>query len=130
MSDDSEDEEGGYRQPPKKRRWKKGQSGNPKRRYPRRSRSGHEWTYQLLFKSVSFPVFGEPKMIPTLEAIVTAVSLQALLDDPRALALQLKFKEFSAQNSERKLEIEFVDSDYTRALATENLTEKKKNEDE
>ena len=42
-------------------------------------------------------------------------------DDQRALALQLKYKTFAAQTSRKKSKVEvvFADSDYTRALATD-----------
>lgn len=124
MSDHSEEDKVGYGRPPKKTRWQKGQSGNPKRRYSARSRSAVEWIYQLILKPVEITLNGETRKVPTLEAIVTLVSLKALSGDQRALALQLKYKAFGAQNSERKVEIVFIDNDYTRALAAEALTAK------
>ncbi len=118
MADRSEDDE------PRRRntRWKKGQSGNPKRRYVTRRNSSVEWTSKLLGKPVEITLYGVTTKIPTLEAIVTVVSLRALAGDPRALALQMKFKEFAARRSQSKVQIEFVDNDYTRSLAAPNST--------
>jgi hypothetical protein len=81
-----------------------------------------EWANEILWRPVEMPLYGVTTKVPTLEAIVTVVSLQALAGDPRALALQMKFKEFAARRSESKVEIEFADNDYTRSLAAPTST--------
>jgi hypothetical protein len=111
------DDDVGYRRPPKHTRWKKGQSGNRRRKYPARSKGTVEMIDRLLLKPVEVTVNGETRMVPTLEAILLQLWLKEVAGDRRALSVRLKYQEFATHNSEPKLEITFVDSDYTRALA-------------
>ena len=117
MSPPQNDDDVGYGRPPKKTRWKKGQSGNPKRQYPARNKSTVEMIDRFFLKPVEVTVDGETKMVPTLEAILLQLWLKEVSGDPRAMKVLLKYQEFARQNSEPRLEIIFVDSDYTRALA-------------
>jgi hypothetical protein len=117
MSPPQNNDDVGYGHPPKQTRWKKGQSGNPRRQYPARSRGTVEMIDRLLLKPVEVTVNGETRTVPTLEAILLQLWLKEVAGDRRALSVRLKYQEFAKQNSEPKLEIAFVDSDYTRALA-------------
>jgi hypothetical protein len=111
------DDDVGYRRPPKHTRWKKGQSGNRRRKYPARSKGTVEMIDRLLLKPVEVTVNGETKTVPTLEAILLQLWLKEVAGDRRALSVRLKYQEFARHTSKPKLEITFVDSDYTRALA-------------
>jgi hypothetical protein len=113
-----DDDDVGYGRPPKRTRWKKGQSGNPRRQYPARSRSTVELIDRLFLRPVEVTVDGEAKVISTLEAIVMQLWLKEVSGDQRALKVRLKYQEFARQNSEPRPEVIFVDDDYTRALAT------------
>jgi len=118
MNPPPKDYEVGYGRPPKRTRWKKGQSGNPpNRRRSARARSTVEMIERLFLKPVEITLYGEPKKVPTLEAIVRLISQKALSGDRRALAAQMKFQEFAAKYRERKVQIIFVESEYTKAVA-------------
>jgi hypothetical protein len=49
--------------------------------------------------------------------------LKGVSGNQRALKVLLKYQEFARQNSEPRLEVTFVDNDYTRALAGVPSTE-------
>jgi Family of unknown function (DUF5681) len=117
MSAQQDDDDVGYGRPPKRTRWKKGQSGNPARQYPAHSKSTVEMIDNFFLKPVEVTVDGETKIISTLEAIVMQLWLKEVLGDQRALKVRLKYQEFARQNSEPRIEVIFVDNDYTRALA-------------
>jgi hypothetical protein len=113
----------GYGRPPKGRRWKKGQSGNPKRPFSSRSYSTVEMIDRLFQKPVDITVNGEEKKVSTLEAIIFQLWLKEIASDRRALDVRLKYETFARVNSETKVEMIFVDNEYTRALAAGPLTE-------
>jgi hypothetical protein len=117
MSPPQDDDDVGYGRPPTKTRWKTGQSGNPNRRYSARSKSTVEMIDKFFLKQVEVTVNGEIKTVSTLEAIVMQLWMKEVSGDQRALKVRLKYQEFARQDSEPRLEIIFVDSDYTRALA-------------
>jgi hypothetical protein len=118
-----DDDDVGYGRPPKRTRWKTGQSGNPRRQYPARSRSTVELIDRLFLRPVEVTVDGEAKVISTLEAIVMQLWLKEVSGDQRALKVRLKYQEFARQNSEPRPEVIFVDNDYTRAMAGTPSTE-------
>jgi len=117
MNPQQDDGDVGYGRPPKKTRWKKGQSGNPRRRYPARSKSTVELIDKFFLRPVEVTLDGETEHVPTLEAIVIQLWLKGVSGNQRALRVLLKYQEFARQNSEPRPEVTFVDSDYTRALA-------------
>ena len=117
MSTPPENDDEGYGRPPKRTRWKKGQSGNRNRRYPKRSEGAAEMITRILLEPVEVIVNGEAKKFPTLEAILLQLWMKEVSGDLRALNVRLKYQEFARQNSEPRLEITFVDSEYTQALA-------------
>jgi hypothetical protein len=118
MSPSSPNHRVGYRRPPTETRWKKGQSGNPERRYPARSKDTIETIDRLLLKPVEISVNGQEKRVSTLEAIILQLWLKEIAGDRRALDVRLQYETFARANSEVRVEVIFVDSDYTRALAT------------
>jgi hypothetical protein len=117
VSPPQDDDGVGYRRPPKKTRWEKGQSGNPRRQYPARSKSTVELIDKFFLRPVEVTLDGETQNVPTLEAIVIQLWLKSVSGDQRALKVLFKYQEFARQNSEPRLEVTFVDNDYTRALA-------------
>jgi hypothetical protein len=122
MSADPKNPPVGYGHPPQETRWKKGQSGNPRRRYPARSRSSVEIIDRLFLKPVDITVNGETKRVTTLEAILLQLWMKEVAGNQRALRVRLKYQEFARQHSEPRLEITFTDSDYTRALSAGSST--------
>jgi hypothetical protein len=118
----------GYGRTPKRTRWKKGQSGNPNRRRSARDRSTVEMIERLFLKPVEITLYGETKKVPTLEVIVRLISQKTLSGDRRALAAQMKYQEFAAQYRERKVQIIFIESEYTKAVAAQPSVTDKDNE--
>jgi hypothetical protein len=108
----------GYGRPPKETRWKKGQSGNPKRRYPARSHNTVEMIDRFFSTQVGLSVNGEEKKVSTLEAIILQLWLREIAGDRRALDVRLKYEAFARATSEPSVEMIFVDNAYTRALAS------------
>jgi hypothetical protein len=117
VSPQQDDDDVGYGRPPKKTRWKKGQSGNLRRQSPARSKSTVELIDKFFLRPVEITLGGETQNVPTLEAIVIQLWLKGVSGDQRALKVLLKYQEFARQNSEPSREVTFVDNDYTRALA-------------
>jgi nucleotidyltransferase/DNA polymerase involved in DNA repair len=112
----------GYKRPPEQARWKKGQSGNPSRRYPARSISAVEMIDEELLRPIDIVENGVTRRVSTLEAIVLQLWRKEVSGDRRALSVRLKYQEFARQNTKQRVEITFVDSDYTRALAAGGST--------
>jgi Family of unknown function (DUF5681) len=119
MSPPPKDYDVGYGRTPIRTRWKKGQSGNPPRRRSARNRSTVETIERLFQKPVEITLFGAPKKVSTLEAIVRLISQKAISGDRRALAAQMKYQEFAAKYRDRKVQIVFVESEYTKAVAAQ-----------
>jgi Family of unknown function (DUF5681) len=128
MSSSSDDHEVGYKRPPRQTRWKKGQSGNPDRRYPKRTLSAVEMIDSLLFSPVNIIENGVPRKVTALEAIILQLLQKELAGNQRARAVRMKFEEIARENADRGVEIEFVESDYTRALAAGRLPGGRTNE--
>jgi hypothetical protein len=117
MSAPSDDDEIGYGRPPKRTRFRKGESRNRNRRYRKRSEGRAEMMTRILLKPVDITVSGERKRITALEAILLQLRAKDLSDYPRASKVRLKYEKFARQNSQPRPQIVFVDSDYTQALA-------------
>jgi hypothetical protein len=117
MSAPSDDDEIGYGRPPKRTRFRKGESRNRNRRYRKRSEGRAEMMTRILLKPVDITVSGERKRITALEAIVLQLRAKDLSDHPRASKVRLKYEEFARQNSQPRPQFVFVDSDYTQAVA-------------
>ena len=88
----SADEEVGYKKPPTKHRFKKGQSGNPK------GRTKGSKNLKTMFEEVSRQQVvvrqgDRQKSVPTLQAKVMALMKRAMQGDVKACALLLKMAE-------------------------------------
>src|SRR5260370_16996168 len=99
MSPSQKDYEVGYKRPPKETRWKKGQSGNPSRRFPARSISAVEMIDRLLLRPIEIVEKGETKKVTALEVIVLQLWRQELPGDPRALPLRLQYDGLASETS-------------------------------
>jgi Family of unknown function (DUF5681) len=106
----------GYGRPPLKSRWKKGQSGNPRKK-PKRQETAVGLIDKLLLSPVKLTVNDEPQTITALGAIVLQLQLKEMSGNARASRVLLKYKEFASQHTERRVELIFVDGDYTRAIS-------------
>ena len=128
MSNHSDDEPVGYGRPPRKTRWKPGQSGNPKRRYSRRRYSALEFLEKQLDDLVIVTSGEADLKVSKFEAILWQLYRKMLSGDRRALAVWLKYEKFVEQNSETKLKIEFIDNGYTQALSAQASKKRTGNE--
>ena len=107
----------GYGRPPEQHRWKRGESGNPHRRYPARSLSTAQLIEHLLLSPVVVSENGVSKKVPALEVIILQLWRQEIEGDPQALAVRLKYEELAREGVQGGVEIVFVDSAYTKSLA-------------
>ncbi len=117
MSPPPKDYEVGYKRTPKHTRWKKGQCGNPNRRYPARSPSALELLDKLLLRPIEVVEKGETRRVTALEVIVLQLWQQELAGNRRALAVRLKYERIARDTVERGVEVELAENDYTQALA-------------
>jgi Family of unknown function (DUF5681) len=128
MSNHSDDEPVGYRRPPRKTRWKPGQSGNPKRRYSARRYSALEFLEKQLNELVMVTSGGADLKVSKFEAILWQLHRKILSGDRRALAAWLKYEKVVERNSEIKVKIEFIDNGYTQALSAQGAKKRANNE--
>lgn len=117
MSRPADDYAIGYGRPPKAHQWKKGQSGNPKRRRPKALESALALIDRLLVAPIPITLNGETTSVPAIEAIVLQLMQQEMAGNVRAARTLLKYREFAYQNGDRRLELIFIESDYTKALS-------------
>lgn len=85
----------GYARPPKHTMWKKGQCGNPKRRYNSRIPKGTAQMVEELFaRRVNIVEGGTPRNVSVFEAILTQLLLKEMAGNKRAFALRLGYQKF------------------------------------
>ena len=118
MTNPLHDYKAGYGRPPLHTRWKKGQSGDNRKRKTKRPETTVALIDRLLISKVAITFNGEPRTVTTLEAIVLAMLQKAIAGDIRALRTLAKYQEFAASNGDKKLHLAFVDNDYTRSFAS------------
>lgn len=128
MSSDGDEDRTGFGKPPKHTRWKEGESGNQKRRYPKRVATTVELIDKLLLRPVEITVGDKTRKVTTLEAILYRLWLKEVAGDARALKIRMKFQEFARQFSKPRIETVFVDNEYTAAFAAIPLNEGKDDE--
>jgi hypothetical protein len=107
----------GYGRPPLKTRWKKGESGNPRRK-PKRAESIVDMVDRLLLSQVKLTLNGEVKNVTALEAIVSQLQLKEMSGNPRASRILLRYRAFASQHAEKQFQLIFVESEYMRALSS------------
>jgi hypothetical protein len=117
MSDSPDEYHVGRGQPPRETRWKKGQSGNSRRRRTKTPEGTISTIDRLLVAPVPITMDGESKTVTALEAIMCQLVLKRISGNGRARRTLLKYVEFATLNSKKLLKLAFVESDYTRAFA-------------
>lgn len=117
MSDSSDDDSVGYGRPPRKFRWSKGQSGNPRSKRPQRTESAVELIDRLLVEPLSVTRDGDTKKVPAIQAIVMRLQQLAISGSTRACRTIQKYEAFAAQNTPKGLKLTFADSAYSRAFS-------------
>jgi hypothetical protein len=120
VSGGPDDDKAGYKRPPERTRWKKGQSGNSHRRKAAPVSEGTvAMIDRLLLAPMQITINGEASKVSTLEAIVFQILQKAMSGSARAFRTLLQYQEFANENLEKKLELTFLDSDYTQAFAAQ-----------
>lgn len=117
MSIPADDGRVGYKNPPRRTRWRKGQSGNPRKRKVIPREAASVIIERLLLGPVRLKIDGESRRVPTLEAIVLQLLQKTMTGNIRAARILKKYCDFAHQDMEQKLDLTFVESAYTRAVA-------------
>jgi hypothetical protein len=89
----------------------------PRRRRPARQESTLEIMDRFLMRQVPISVHGRATRVPAAKAIVLQLMQKAMSGNTRAWRILLKYKEFAESRSDKSTELQFVESDYTRAVA-------------
>lgn len=126
MTASSENWRVGRGRPPIATRWKKGQSGNPKKQREKRPETALATIDRLLLRSIQLSINGEPKKQPALAAIVLQLLRKVMAGNVRAYRALLKYQQFASQNMEKKLSLEFLENDYTRAFSSLDSSQNEK----
>jgi predicted transcriptional regulator len=113
------DDRVGYKRPPRGTRWQKGQSGNPRKRKPADTirESTVATVDRLLLASVGITLNGKATRVTTLEAIMYQLLHKVMLGNASAHRVLLKYKQFASQNMEQRVDLSYVESAYTEAIA-------------
>jgi hypothetical protein len=94
--------------------------GPPRRQRRSHRRHARESTIaiidQLLMRQRSMSLNGEPTQLPTIDVIILQLLQKEMAGSLRARNTLLKYEEFARRRSERKLEVHFAESDYTRSI--------------
>jgi hypothetical protein len=117
MTDASDDDAVGYGHPPQKSRWKKGQSGNRRNIRPKREESTVTLIDRLLAEPVKIVKNGAPTKTPALNAIMYQLLQKSLSGNKKAERALREFEAFASRNMTKRLEIVFVDNEYTAAFS-------------
>ena len=103
------------KKPPPKRvaRLARGRS----RRQSPRVESTLEILDRLFARRVPISLSGEAKQVSASEAIVLQLMQKAISGNPRAWRALLKYQEYANSHANKSTEVQFVENDYTRAVA-------------
>ena len=88
-----------------------------RRRRPARQEGTLDIMERLLARRVSISVSGQAKQVSASEAIVLQLMQKAMSGNPRAWRAILKYQDFANSRSGKSTKLQFVESDYTRAVA-------------
>lgn len=72
---------------------------------------------RLLASYVPITISGEATQIPAAEAIVLQLLKKGMSGSARAWRALLRYQDFASRRSKKRLEVAFVDTDYTAAFA-------------
>jgi len=89
-----------------------------RRRRPARRESTLEIMDRLLTRRVSISLSGQARRVSVSEAIVLQLMQKAMSGNARACRALFKYQEFANSRSDKSKELRFVESDYTRAVAS------------
>jgi hypothetical protein len=103
----------GSKKPPVERDARRAKS----RRRPARQESTLEIMDRLFMRQVPIRMHGRATRVPAAKAIVLQLMQKAMSGNTRAWRTLLKYKEFAESRSDKSTELQFVESDYTRAVA-------------
>jgi hypothetical protein len=119
VTESSEGESVGYRQPPKGTRWNTGQSGNQRRTKakPKPAESSLAVIERLLFEPVEVVKNGEPTRMSSAVAIINQLMQKSFSGEKRAARVLQKYAAFANRDGATQLEIVFIDNEYTAALS-------------
>src|ERR1700730_13957132 len=98
----------GYGRPPRGTRWRKGQSGNPRKK-PKLTETVIELIDRLLLQELALTLNGEVKTVTALEAIISQLQLREMAGSARASKILLKYRAFATQHAEKKFQLIFKD---------------------
>jgi Family of unknown function (DUF5681) len=104
----------GFGRPPKRTRWKKGQSGNPGRRRSRRFATTAEIIEKLLLAPIEIIENGDARRTTVMEAITRQLWKKAVDGHPRAVDVLLKYQELAEQHPQIATEITFGDNPHNQ----------------
>jgi hypothetical protein len=117
VTDPSDGDAVGYGRPPKHTRWKKGQSGNPRKVRPQREENMVALIDRLLMAPVKIVKNGVPVRMTAVNAIIHQLLQKSLSGNPRAERALREIDAFASRNKTKQLEIVFVDNEYTAAFS-------------
>jgi hypothetical protein len=106
----------GYGRTPRDTRWKKGQSGNP-RKTPKPVESIVDLIDRLLLQKVTLTLNGEVKTVTALEAIVSRLQLKEMAGSARASRILMKYRGFASQHTEKQFRLIFKENENTGVVA-------------
>jgi hypothetical protein len=96
----SEKYEVGYGRPPKQTRWKKGQSGNPRRVRKRTSKPVILMIEDFFAGEIEIIENGVSRRVTNFEAILLQLCNKAMDGNKRAISVLLKYQEFAASRGD------------------------------
>jgi hypothetical protein len=102
---------------PRKRAGRRARVANRGAIKPKRTESTVTIIDRLLLQPMQIVLNGEPQKATALRAIVMHLVRKAVSGNERAYRVLMKYREFAALNLDKELELTFVESEYTRALA-------------
>jgi Family of unknown function (DUF5681) len=108
----SGDYEVGFCRPPRRTRWKKGQSGSLGRKKARRAATTAEILEKLLLAPINITENGNARRVTVMEAIGLQLWKKAADGDPRAIDVLLKYQDLAPQESHVPTEITFGTNPY------------------
>jgi ribosomal protein L31E len=117
MTGPSDGDAVGYGRPPKNTRWKRGQSGNPRKVRPKQDENMVSLIDRLLVASVNIVKNGVPTRMSAMNAIIHQLLQKSLSGNKKAERALREFEAFASRNMTKQLEIVFVDNEYTTAFA-------------
>ena len=107
----------GYGRPPQEHKWKKGQSGNPRRSKALRPKSLKVLVDEFLADSIWVTENGKRRRCTRFEAIFLQIEVKAMAGRKNAMRALLEYAEFSMENADHRRVIFEYSPEYARVLA-------------